>query len=77
MNRVELVKHTIDLAKSRILKPSQLIAEALLVDLSDRKGIKQELEQCDAEVIDDMTSFWAEIVEQVLSENTCGIENNK
>ena len=77
MNRVELVKHTIDLAKSRILKPSQLIAEALLVDLSDRKGIKQELEQCDAEIIDDMTSLWAEIVEQVLSENTCGIENNK
>ena len=43
----------------------EYIAEALLADLLDRRGIKSELEACDAEVRSDIVQSLANIVAEI------------
>jgi hypothetical protein len=48
--------------------PQRKIAVGILEDMTDRKGIKHEFEQCDQAVIQEILSDWEEIARVVMSD---------
>lgn len=45
---------------------SQLIAQTILADLSDRRGLRQALDECDAEVQREIFDKWCEIIDSYI-----------
>lgn len=45
---------------------SQLIAQTILADLSNRRGLRQALEECDAEVQREILNKWCEIIDSYI-----------
>ena len=56
--------------KDRHTKPdkAQEIVDLLEEDLTDRRGLRQEFEQIDLDVQDDIRDTWAEIIRKKLAE---------
>ena len=50
------------LTMAAIAKKSQRAAKAILTDLEDRRGIRQALEECDAETIEEIKTTIANLV---------------
>lgn len=46
---------------------AQLIVQALFTDMSDRRGIKQALADCDQEVKQEIFDKWCNIVDNVIT----------
>ena len=68
------VQRTIDIARGQI-KPSksQLLAEAIYIDITDRKGLRQEIEQIDPPIIQAMKRRWVAIAEQIYEPGEAGL----
>lgn len=46
---------------------AQLIVAAIEADLRDRQGLRQEFEQCDEDIQDEIRDTWADIVRGCLT----------
>ena len=51
----------------RIKEQSQQIMERILADVTDRRGWKQEWEQFDLEIQDEIRQRWKELITEVLN----------
>ena len=69
MTNNEIAEHSIDMAKEFGRKKDGLVSlavDSIIADLTDRRGLRQEWEQIDADVINDIIEVWECILSKIL-----------
>ena len=56
-------------AKGRAAYVTPLIIEALIADLTDRRGLRQEWDNIDDEIQQEIKDEWAEKIKAILTSN--------